>query len=116
MVTSKSADVTAEAADAHDEAVLDLVALEMAAPQPADIDDPTDTGAGTGEAHVAELAPADSIIAEPRPEPAQPPAVQPSLGSTLIASGIVRRPNASPADPLAPIRRISQAERIALFS
>jgi hypothetical protein len=116
-VTSEVTDLTAEAADAHDEAVLDLVALEMAAPQPADIDDPSDTGAGTGEVHVAELAPADSIIAEPRPEPPAPrPAVQPSLGSMLIASGIVRRPHASPADPLAPIRRMSQAERIALFS
>jgi hypothetical protein len=119
-VTSEVTDLTAEAADAHDEAVLDLVALEMAAPQPADIDDASDTGAGTGDVHLAELAPADPIIAEPRPEPAaappQPPAVQPSLGSTLIANGIVRRPHASPADPLAPIRRMSQAERIALFS
>jgi hypothetical protein len=115
-VTSEVTGLTAEAADAHDEAVLDLVALEMAAPQPADIDDPSDTGAG--DVHLAELAPADPIIAEPRPEPAaaQPPAVQPSLGSTLIANGIVRRPHASPADPLAPIRRMSQAERVALFS
>jgi hypothetical protein len=119
-VTPEVTELTAEAADAHDEAVLDLVALEMAAPQPADSDDPADTGADTGEAHVAGLAPADSKIAEPKhepaPAPAQPPAVQPSLGSTLIANGIVRRPNASPADPLAPIRRMSQAERIALFS
>jgi hypothetical protein len=39
-----------------------------------------------------------------------------SLGSTLIASGIVRKPSASVSDPLAPIRRMSQAEKIALFS
>jgi hypothetical protein len=98
--------------------VLDMVALEMAAPQPADSDDPSDAESGTGEVHVAELAPAAAIIAEPKPAPAPapPPAVQPSLGSTLIANGIVRRPTASPADPLAPIRRMSQAERIALFS
>jgi hypothetical protein len=117
-VTPEVTELTAEAADAHDEAVLDLVALEMAAPQPADSDDPADTGADAGEAHVAGLAPVDSKIAEPKhePAPAPPPAVQPSLGSTLIANGIVRRPNASPADPLAPIRRMSQAERIALFS
>jgi hypothetical protein len=114
-VTPEVTDLTAEAADAHDEAVLDLVAIEMAAPQPADIDDPPATSADTGEVHTAELAAVDSIIAEPKPAPA-PPADQPSLGSTLIASGIVRRPYASPADPLAPIRRMSQAERIALFS
>jgi hypothetical protein len=39
-----------------------------------------------------------------------------SLGSTLLASGIVAKPSMSAADPLAPIRRMSQAEKIALFS
>jgi hypothetical protein len=39
-----------------------------------------------------------------------------SLGSTLIANGIVRRPATSATDPLAAIRRLSQAEKIALFS
>jgi hypothetical protein len=34
----------------------------------------------------------------------------------LIANGIVRRPDPSAADPLAPIRRMSQAEKIAFFS
>jgi hypothetical protein len=52
---------------------------------------------------------------QPTPPPSQP-SLQPSLGSTLIASGIVRRPNASAVDPLAPIRRMSQAEKIAFFS
>ena len=33
------ADVPPEAADAHDEAVLDMVAFEMAAPDPSDTDD-----------------------------------------------------------------------------
>ena len=114
--------VSPEAAEAFDEAVLDMIALEMAAPDPADIDEPRDTG--TGEIHVADAPPADPIIVAERPEPmaapAEPPAVQhsiqPSLGSALIATGIVRRPNASVADPLAPIRRMSQAEKIALFS
>jgi hypothetical protein len=120
-VTSEVASPTAASADADDEAVLDLVALEMAAPQPGDSDDCSDAGAG--EIQVAALAPANSIaakpnIAKPKPEPAPAlaAAVKPSLGSTLIANGIVRRPIASPADPLAPIRRMSQAERIALFS
>jgi hypothetical protein len=44
------------------------------------------------------------------------PALQPSLGSTLIANGMVRRPHLSESDPLAPIRRMSQAEKMALFS
>jgi hypothetical protein len=44
------------------------------------------------------------------------PSLQPSLGSALIANGIVRRPNASQSDPLAPIRRMSHAEKIAFFS
>ena len=39
-----------------------------------------------------------------------------SLGSTLIASGVVRKPVAAANDPLAPIRRMSQAEKIAFFS
>ena len=60
----------------------------------------------------------------PRPEPAfQPsppvapePAAEPSLGSSLIASGILRKRNIAANDPLAPIRRMSQAEKIAFFS
>jgi hypothetical protein len=87
------------------------------------------------EATVAELAPADpvSVAPEPEPEPepmaaaAEPPAVEPSrqpalqaaeepsLGSSLISRGILNRPDAT-ADPLAPIRRMSQAEKIAFFS
>lgn len=39
-----------------------------------------------------------------------------SLGESLIASGIIARPATPRSDPLAPIRRMSQAERIAFFS
>jgi hypothetical protein len=116
-----AADMTAEAADAHDDAVLDLIALEMAAPDSSYPDDPSDNDAVQ---HVAEPAPAEPIIVAPKPEPVAAPVPPPapqyslehSLGSSLIASGIVRRPNASLSDPLAPIRRMSQAEKIALFS
>jgi len=125
--TSEAADKSPDAADTYDEALLDMVALEMAAPDPSETDDAC--GAGRDEVHVAELASADPIIMvaeKPKPTaaPAQPLAIrpslqsslQPSLGSTLIANGIVRRPNASQSDPLAPIRRMSHAEKIAFFS
>jgi hypothetical protein len=120
--TLEAAEVAAEAADAYDDTLLDMVALEMAAPDPADTDDAFDTG--SNEIHAAESPPAEPIIAAQEPEPiaapAQPPTTQPSLqvslGSTLIANGMVRRPNASVSDPLAPIRRMSQAEKIAFFS
>jgi hypothetical protein len=120
--TVEAAEVAAEAADAYDDTLLDMVALEMAAPDPADTDDAFDTG--SNEIHAAESPPAEPIIAAQEPEPiaapAQPPTTQPSLqvslGSTLIANGMVRRPNASVSDPLAPIRRMSQAEKIAFFS
>jgi hypothetical protein len=39
-----------------------------------------------------------------------------SLGASLIASGIVPKPAAPKPDPLAPIRRMTQIEKIALFS
>jgi len=121
--------LTAEAAEAQDDAVLDMIALEMAADDPSDFDDVADIE--SAEIAVAELAPADpvSVAPEPGPEPmaaaAQPPAVEaslqpapeePSLGSSLISRGILNRPQAAGSDPLAPIRRMSQAEKIAFFS
>jgi hypothetical protein len=54
--------------------------------------------------------------AEPAVVPQPEPIPQPSLGASLIAHGIVRAPDPSAADPLAPIRRMSQAEKIAFFS
>src|SRR6266446_5202765 len=125
-VTPEAGDENPEATDAYDEALLDMVALEMAAPDPSGTDAAFDTV--TGEIHVHELPPADPEIVAESPEPmvapAQPPTIQPSirpsleasLGSTLIANGIVRRPRATLLDPLAPIRRMSQAEKIAFFS
>jgi hypothetical protein len=126
--TMETAGVTAEDADAHDDAVLDMIAFEMAAPDESDADYASDTG--MEETHIAVAPPADPepvvVAAQPEPvaAPAPPPTVLPSpqpspplsLGSTIIANGIVRRPNASGPDPLAPIRRMSQAEKIALFS
>jgi hypothetical protein len=94
VATVEAPDGTAEATEADDDAVLEMVALEMAEP---DVFEP------------------DSMVA-PEPPPAIQLPIQPSLGAALIANGIVRRPQASASDPLAPIRRMSQAEKIAFFS
>jgi hypothetical protein len=112
---------TAETDD--EDAVLDRIAFEMAADDPSDLDDLS----GIDETYIAEppLAAPEMIaeVHEPIAAPAPPPPTtmiqpshQPSLGSALIANGIVRRPNAPASDPLAPIRRMSQAEKIAFFS
>jgi len=121
---SEAAPANPEAADAFDDALMDMIALEMAAPDPSDAGDILISG--IPEVHVHEPPPAPSEIAAEKPEPVSPPPpeVQPSrppslevsLGSTLIASGIVRRPHAAGLDPLAPIRRMGQAEKIAFFS
>jgi hypothetical protein len=127
---------------AQDEAVLEMVAIEMAAPDDS-IDDflPDEVS----EVHATlppVVAPAAASAPEPAPVPRlqvappppqrleivlQPPppqflperapsvAPEPSLGATLIASGILTRPKPQ-SDPLAPIRRMSQAEKIAFFS
>jgi hypothetical protein len=143
VAAPEMADVPPEVADAHDEAVLDLIAFEMAASDPSDIDDPDSEFADSedGIICIAEPPPAETIarapepaaepatVVQPSPElsPAQPsferpierspePSLEPSLGATLIANGIVRRRQALASDPLAPIRRMSQAEKIALFS
>jgi hypothetical protein len=138
------AEMSAEEADAHDEAVLEMVAMEMAAPEP---DEVHDLPIGESEhVHVTTppiVEPLIPIVRVPepeppmqvaRPEPVQPtapklqplfrpsppvtpePIAEPSLGSSLIASGILRKPNIPANDPLAPIRRMSQAEKIAFFS
>jgi hypothetical protein len=109
-IVQVEAEVT-NAEAALDDAVLDMIALEMAAP---DFEDDID------EICAAEPDQAEPIIAAqpeaPASAPKPAPAPQPSLGASLIANGIVRRPDTSAADPLAPIRRMSQAEKIAFFS
>jgi hypothetical protein len=133
---------TADAeADARDEAVLELVAAEMSAPDLSEEDDlpiveledshitppppPPEPVTRATEPMIARAmaepvratpAPA-SVVVEPliRPTLAPSPSSEPSLGSMIIAGGIL--PKREPAsDPLAPIRRMSQAEKIAFFS
>jgi hypothetical protein len=159
--------------DANDEAMLDMVAMEMAAPDTDAAYDPEteETSDGETSEHQTPLAaapgaqasadqvsvaaksphvPIDDIeitfvtdVSEPKAVPAlaEPvlaePAVAapalitptgapiqvsaepesaPSLGASLLANGIVSRPRTSRPDPLAPIRRMSQNEKIAFFS
>jgi hypothetical protein len=140
------AEMSPEEADAHDEAVLEMVAIEMAAPEPDEVHDLPFAVAEGEHVHVTTPPIVEPLIPivrahEPEPptqvarqEPVQPaapvlqpafqpsppvapePAAAPSLGSSLIASGILRKPNLAANDPLAPIRRMSQAEKIAFFS
>jgi hypothetical protein len=139
---AEAVELTAEAAAAHDEAVLDMIAMEMGAPDPFEDDEIAEPA--VEEAHIAEPVVEEAQRAEPPPiepetvaelpepmaapvePPVQPPpqpvaqavpepALEVSLGSSIIASGLVRRPVAA-NDPLAPIRRMSQAEKIAFFS
>ncbi|WFU66995.1 MULTISPECIES: hypothetical protein [Bradyrhizobium] len=141
-------------ADAHDEAVLDLIAMEMGSPDPIDEEAIAEEMRAAEEMRVAEAmaaepemvgpaiqpepapAPAPKVKVEPAPvaaaavaeaaapvPPPLPPVVEAapaaaavSLGSTIIASGLLKRPSVAANDPLAPIRRMSQAEKIAFFS
>jgi hypothetical protein len=121
--------VISEAETAEDLAVLDIVAMEMAAP---DLSEPefAATVADEIEVAIAEMQAADAVeqlalqsaalaaaeIAVAAPELAPEAAPQPSLGAALIANGVIAHPAMPASDPLAPIRRMSQAEKIAFFS
>jgi hypothetical protein len=129
-VADEVAEIMAEASDADDEALLEMVALEMAAVEPYDDDEPSDADPDDIAAAVPplagpiivareaerEAAPVQPLAIQPSLAPSVEPSPEPSLGSSLIANGIVRRPNGAASDPLAPLRRLSQVEKIALFS
>jgi len=140
VAETAATELSAEEADAQDEAVLEMVAMEMAAPDPDDASDflVVEAADESEPAHVTTSPVVEPIAPVARvPEPELPPAAprapappafqpapsiapeveaEPSLGSTLIASGILRKANVPANDPLAPIRRMSQAEKIAFFS
>jgi hypothetical protein len=63
---------------------------------------------------VEPAVPAIELAIEPEAETAT--SAPASLGASLIASGIIARPVSPRSDPLAPIRRMSQAEKVAFFS
>jgi hypothetical protein len=104
---------------AQDLAVLDMVAMEMAALDASE--DFSEAESALPEMAAPELAgpamaePVVPVLETTLPEPV-PEAPQPSLGAALIANGVISNPNVPASDPLAPIRRMSQAEKIAFFS
>lgn len=105
----ESAPTVQESEAAHDEAVLDLIAMEMAVPD-LDIEVPE----ATEPSMQAEVSTVDRFAAEP---PAPPtPAAPTSLGAMLLASGTIPRPRPSFSGRFASIRRMSRAEKVALFS
>ena len=167
-----------DAAEAEDEAILEAIALEMAAPDPEfdEIIEPVELAAPTPEAMASDVAApvaaelpepiaseppvadesaadapiamdslarltdaiaeaaaevmeqqapamaatatfaAASTAALPMPSPLSASLPEHSLGATILASGILQKPRAPANDPLAPIRRMTQAEKIAFFS
>ncbi|MET0967885.1 MAG: hypothetical protein ABWY18_01675 [Tardiphaga sp.] len=129
--TPDDATATLDADAQHDLEVLDMVALEMGAPDPDDVfDAPVATQEPAAEPVVAAtVAPLDTDLmtlaqiaeAALAPEPApfvaqQPEPAASSLGAALIAHGVIANPNAPANDTLAPIRKMTQAEKIAFFS
>jgi hypothetical protein len=158
-VASEAVSEPADAFDANDEALLDMVALEMGAPDTDAAYEPKLEELQASEPQTFEIAveepnaqapqaaetsensasyeidvtfpesndrAEESVMATalpevtplqpvPKPEPTFVPAPEPSLGSSLLANGIVPRPRTRP-DPLAPIRRMTQTEKIAFFS
>lgn len=104
---------------AHDDAVLDMIALEMGAPDP---EEPETGLANIERLETPDLVPdpepiADNSSEHPDQEPeanSENPAPS-SLGASLLASGVVSSPTPR-SDPMAPFKRMTQAEKIAFFS
>ena len=124
------------AAGAEDDAILDMVALEMAAPDPdfdeaiaelaevaAQVGTPATGTPAVGAIAAEPTAPAGEVIAatesslavmERPAAQATPISTRPS--STILAAGLLKKPWATADDPFEPIRRMTQAEKIAFFS
>jgi len=88
----------------------DLIVIEEEAPS-------AERVAGYPKPHLVAII-ADVIAPSPTADEAQPSAASSplSLGASLLARGMVTKPGSARTDPLAPIRRMSQAEKIAFFS
>jgi hypothetical protein len=123
VVDEAAADEASLDEDGLDEAVLDMVALAMAAPDPdgeidysiADPDEMLDAPRAAPAMAVSTPEPAVPHMSVAVAPAAPPPAPQ-SIGSALLANGFLEQHRTPANDPLAPIRRMSQAEKIAFFS
>ncbi len=85
-------------------------------PAPAIEDSPApEPVAVVDDAPGAAVDPLEMVAAAPDPEPTPRPAPS-TLGQAAIDSGLFAATSGRHADALAPIRRMSQAERVAFFS
>lgn len=113
MAASTMNDAAIAAADeAHDIAVLDMIAMEMATEDPEVADDALDDGGEPTESDIdviASSASLDEAFDLRKDSPA-------SLGAALIANGTIRPRSLTGVSRFASIQRLSQAEKIALFS
>lgn len=111
-------EVTAPAADPASEPVIDTLADDnllmddvIAEPQQA-LQEP----AADAQPDTVLTAPAYEAVADIAPESVAEEQAISTLGASLIASGVIARPATPRSDPLASIRRMSLAEKVAFFS
>ncbi|MDA9479781.1 hypothetical protein XI03_35865 [Bradyrhizobium sp. CCBAU 65884] len=129
MVAEAAAPITAELAEPiAPQPVVAPMAEEPAADAPIAMDSLarlTDAIAEAAAEVMEQQAPAMAATANfaaapttslPTPTPLSASLPETSLGATILASGILQKPRAPANDPLAPIRRMTQAEKIAFFS
>lgn len=106
--------IAAAAEEAHDLAVLDRIALEMAADDTGDIDEGIANCADDAALDIADDDAADARSLDDAFDfRKEPPA---SLGAAVIASGSIRPRGLPGTGRFAAIERLSQAEKVALFS
>lgn len=111
-VTAAATMNDAAADEAHDIAVLDMIAMEMAADDSDLADDALDDGDEPSDIDIDVIASAETLdeafdIRKDSPA---------SLGAALIANGTIRPRSLTGAGRFAAIQRLSQAEKVALFS
>ncbi|WP_322518137.1 hypothetical protein SR870_11755 [Rhodopseudomonas palustris] len=125
-----------DAADADSSIAATAPSIDVASFEIGERDDRLDTPQPMADASMADasmsasgmthaVAPAMAMAATSEAAPAMaPPAMamaapapaSPSLGAALLASGLIGHPIQSRSDVLAPLRRMSQAEKVAFFS
>jgi hypothetical protein len=112
MASTMNEATIAAADEAHDIAVLDMIAMEMAADDPEVADDALDDGDEATDADLDAIASSETLD-EAFDLRKDSPA---SLGAALIANGTIRPRSLTGVGRFASIQRLSQAEKVALFS